>query len=76
MTNPQPITLVSQLKKLGFTKGNRMRLYGKEFEMVSDPIVESDDKVLVEAVEKKKPGETKRLPIPLPVLKMKQNRAA
>ena len=67
--------LTSRLKALGFTLGNRMRLYGEMFEMVGDPIIVNDTYVLVDAIETKS-GERKRVRIPLPILKMAAERAA
>ena len=46
-----------------------MKLYGEEFELVSEPIVMGDNLVLVDAIETKS-GRLKRVRIPLPVLKM------
>ena len=67
--------LTSRLKSLGFTLGNRMRLYGEMFEMAGDPIIVNDTLVLVDAIETKS-GERKRVRIPLPVLKIAAERAA
>ena len=46
-----------------------MRLYGENFEIAGEPIVISNDEVLVDAIEVKS-GTVKRMPIPLPVLKV------
>jgi hypothetical protein len=67
--------LTSRLKSLGFTIGNRMRLYGETFEIAGDPIVVNDERVLVDAIETKS-GERKRVRIPLPILKIAAERAA
>ena len=74
MPNKVP-ALISRLKTLGFTLGNRMRLYGEMFEMAGDPIIVNDTLVLVDAIETKS-GERKRVRIPLPILKMASERAA
>jgi hypothetical protein len=71
MTRP----LVARLKGLGFAQGKHMKLYGEKFRMVSDPIVVTEDKVVVEAVEERS-GQARRLSIPLPILKMNKSRAA
>ena len=34
--------LCQRLKRLGFAQENQVRLYGEEFELVSDPIVIAD----------------------------------
>jgi len=41
--------LTARLKSLGFTLGNRRRLYGEMFEMAGDPIIVNDTLVLVDA---------------------------
>jgi hypothetical protein len=62
-------SLSDRLKQLGFAQENRMRLYGQEFELVSDPIVIKDHLVFVDAIERSS-GQLKRVRIPLPVLNM------
>jgi hypothetical protein len=74
MTN-QSMPLIAQLKGLGFARGKHMKLYGQKLKMISDPIVVTEDRVVVEAVEEQS-GQAKRLPIPLPILRMKKGRAA
>ena len=71
----QSIPLIAQLKGLGFAMGKHMTLYGQKLKMISDPIVVTEDKVVVEAVEEQS-GQPRRLPIPLPILRMKKDRAA
>ena len=61
--------LCTRLKKLGFTTGSQMRLYGEVFELLSEPIVMADDTVLVDATEKKS-GRSRRVPLPLPIVNM------
>jgi hypothetical protein len=61
--------LSARLKRLGFTKGNQMRLYGEVFELVSEPILMADNVVLVDATEKKS-GLSRRVRIPLPIVNM------
>jgi hypothetical protein len=63
----QPLN--EKLKTLGFTPGNRMRLYGQMFEIASEPTVENETLVLVDAVEIRS-GTPRRLRIPLPILRM------
>lgn len=52
-----------------------MKLYGEDFEMTGEPTVVTDDVVLVDAIEKKS-GQLRRVRIPLPILKMANERAA
>jgi hypothetical protein len=65
----QQINLSARLKRLGFTKGNQMKLYGEVFEVVSEPILMADNVVLVDATEKKS-GLSRRVRIPLPIVNM------
>jgi hypothetical protein len=68
MTEKQ-IILFTSLKRLGFTTGNQIKLYGEVFELVSEPIVMADNMVLVDATEKKS-GQSRRVRIPLPIVHM------
>jgi len=68
MTEKQ-IYLRDRLQRLGFTKGTQMRLYGEVFDFIGDPIVLTDDFVVVDAQEKKT-GRTRRVRIPLPIVRM------
>ena len=72
---PSQPTLRARLKSLGFTRGNQMRLYGEKFEVAGDPIVITEELVLVDAIEVKS-RIFKRVRIPLPILKIAQERAA
>ena len=62
-------------KALGFKLGNRMKLYGAMVEIASDPIIENETVVLVDAIDTKS-GERKRVRIPLPILKIAAQPAA
>ena len=68
MTEKQ-INLSARLQRLGFTKGNRMKLYGEVFQLVSEPIFIADNVVLVDATEAKS-GLSRRVRIPLPIVNM------
>lgn len=39
------------IKRYGYTKKKKIKLYGKKMELVSDPVSPGDDKVFVEARE-------------------------
>jgi hypothetical protein len=67
--NEKHANLSLRLKRLGFTIGNQMRLYGEVFEFVSEPIVMTDSVVLLDATEKKT-GQMKRVRVPLPIVHM------
>ena len=71
----QPGKLSLILQDLGFAQGNQMRLYGQSYQVDSDPMVLSDDLVLIDAIEIGS-GERKRVRIPLPVVRMATERAA
>jgi hypothetical protein len=57
------------LKKLGYANQNHVKLYGKEFWLVNDPVAMTDTLVLVDAIETQS-GRTIRLRIPLNVVNM------
>lgn len=63
------LELCARLQRLGFTQGSQMKLYGEIFEFVGDPIVMSDDVILVDATERKT-GQTRRVRVPLPIVRM------
>lgn len=67
--------LNDRLRRLGFTVGTRMKLYGEEFEVAGEPIIEDEKTVLVDAI-KRESGERKQVRIPLPILKIATERAA
>lgn len=68
--------LCERLKRLGFAQEKRMKLYGEEFELLSDPLIVANDVVFVDAIEKKS-RQQRRVRIPLPIVKMaNQERAA
>ena len=46
-----------------------MRLYGEEFQFLSDPIVMPDGAVFVDALEKRS-HQTRRVRVPLPIVNM------
>jgi Fe2+ transport system protein FeoA len=63
------LNLCMRLKSLGFTKGSQMKLYGESYEFMGEPIVVNHSLVLMDATAVKT-GQTRRIRIPLPVLKM------
>ena len=68
-------TLIARLKTLGFSQGSQMKLYREKVEMAGEPMVVTDDLVLVDAIDKRS-RQLKRVRIPLPILKMAAERAA
>jgi hypothetical protein len=65
----QQIAVCDRLKRLGYSEGNRIRLYGQEFALTSDPFTIHEDLIFVDGVEMSS-GQTRRVRIPLPVLQM------
>lgn len=57
-----------RLKALGYARPNRIRMYGEEFDLTSNPIQE-DNGFAVEAISRKS-GIARRLRIPLSILQM------
>lgn len=68
-------SLCERLKRLGFTKKTQMRLYGEEFELLSDPILMGGDLVFIDAVEKHS-RQFRRVRVPLTILRMVNDRRA
>lgn len=68
MTNKHA-NLSERLKRLGFSKEKQLKLYGEEFDLVSDPIVMGDELVFVDAIEKKS-RQQRRVRVPLPIVHM------
>ena len=56
-------TLCEAIKRLGYARNNRVRLYGEVFDLVSDPISVGETLVFVDAVERKS-GQVRRVRIP------------
>lgn len=65
----QQNSLSERLMRLGFAQESQMRLYGQEFELLSDPIVVGDNVVFVDAIEKKS-GQVRRVRIPITIVNM------
>jgi hypothetical protein len=63
------VILCAKLKQLGFSQESQMRLYGEEFEFLSDPTVLADGTVFVDAIEKRS-RQARRILIPLPIVNM------
>lgn len=65
----QQIAMCERLKRIGYSEGQRIRLYGQEFDLTSDPFAIHEDLVFVDGIEKKS-GMTRRVRVPLPVVQM------
>lgn len=56
-----------KLVSLGYARSNRVRLYGQELQLVSDPFVHRDGGIAVEVVGKTE-SVSRTVKLPLPVL--------
>jgi hypothetical protein len=61
------VTVCSELQRLGFASGRSARLYGEEFEFVSDP--EADERGYCLKAISRKSGHARSVPIPLLVVR-------
>jgi len=61
------VTVCSELRRLGFASGRRTRLYGEEFEFVSDP--EADESGYCLKAISRKSAHARSVPIPLSVVR-------
>lgn len=66
--------MCERLKKLGFARSNQVKLYGEQFELVSDPFPHETGIAVEAARNDGKPPRTIRLP--LPILKMATPKSA
>ena len=62
-----------KLISLGYARSNRVRLYGLEVELISDPFPHREGGIAVEVVEGTSPARTLRLP--LSVLQVARSKA-
>lgn len=60
--------LSQKLQSLGFARGNQMRLYGRKFEILSNPIIIASNLVMMDAIDAGS-GKVERVRIPLQILK-------
>jgi hypothetical protein len=60
--------LCERLKALGYADRNRIRIYGEEFDLLSNPI--SDEYGVCIEAKSRKSGNARRLRIPLSILHM------
>lgn len=73
----QPLTMCDRLKRMGYAKDQQIRMYGEEFELISDPITISERLIVVDAIERDS-REPRRVRIPLTIVNMllQETRAA
>jgi len=58
----------AQLQKMGYAESKRIRIYGQEFEVVSNPFPHGDG-IAIRAFSKRE-AQARTLPLPLPVVQM------
>ena len=61
--------LCERLKRLGFSRGNQMTLYGQHFQVCGEPLILADNVVMFDAINQKS-GESCRVRIPVTILHM------
>jgi len=61
--------LCAAIKRLGYARNNRVRLYGEVFDLVSDPVSVGETSVFVDAVERKS-GQVRRVRIPSTIVQI------
>ena len=66
MTSQQD-TLCDRLKRIGYAKNKQIRMYGEQFEVISDPFPLGEHLVAVDAIESRS-GSVRRVSIPLPII--------
>ena len=59
----EPGTLCETLKRLGFAQNNQVKLYGKVFDLVSNPVIVGANFVFVDALEQRL-GKVMRIRVP------------
>jgi hypothetical protein len=62
-----------KLISLGYARSSRVRLYGQEVQLISDPFPHRDGGIAVEVVTKSEPI-SRTLKLPLPVLRVASNK--
>src|SRR5438270_5940370 len=69
LMTPQQIALCERLKRLGYEKDKKLRMYGEDFDLISDPITIGEHLYVVDAIERKSKS-FRRVRIPLPIINM------
>lgn len=67
--NIEQASVCETIKRLGFAQNNQVHLYGKVFDLTSDPFSIGNNLFFVDAVERRS-GEMRRVRIPLPIVQM------
>ena len=67
-TSGQVDQLCERLKQMGYAQSKRIRIYGQEFEVISNPFPQG--KGIAVRAHSKRDKQDRVLPLPLPVLQM------
>jgi len=67
-------SLCETLKRLGYAQKTQVRLYGKVFDLVSDPVSAGENLVFVDAVERES-GHVMRVRIPPTIVRMARKKS-
>jgi hypothetical protein len=62
-------TLCETIKRLGYAQNNQVRLYGKVFDLVSDPVSVGENLVFIDALDRQS-GQVRRVRIPSTIVQM------
>ena len=65
----QPDTLCETIKRLGYAQNNQVRLYGKVFDLLSDPVIVGKNLVFIDALDRQS-GQVRRVRIPPTIVQM------
>ncbi len=65
----QPDTLCETIKRMGYAQNNQVRLYGKVFDLVSDPMNVGENFVFVDGMDRRS-GQLRRIRIPPAIVQM------
>ena len=65
----QPDTLCATIKRLGYAPNNQVRLYGKAFDLVSDPVSVGENLVFIDGLDRQS-GQVRRVRIPPTIVQM------
>ena len=65
----KPENLLEAVQRFGYAKAKKVRLYGKELELVSDPINRQGDEVFIDAREKRT-GQVQQVQVPRNIVEM------
>lgn len=68
MTREQ-VVVCERLKKIGYSKGKRIRIYGQEFDLISDPVTLHEQSIFIEGIELRS-GEARQIRLPLAIIRM------